>query len=230
MKPIIHAQNSAKLFGKAEAYFDLHQLMDISKSTLPDVRHRMMFHHKEGIGFVVSILGKKISASPTTLTLVSKITEQHINEDLSFIPPLQKYLDLIPLEKWMKEAYHAFPTKSCEFAKTYPKIHSFLYQFLTPDPRSIILVCNTLMPYFVEKKFGPLVGKKPTRDIVEKFISSFVEIQGLEFLLDDMAVESWMVRPALLKKDVIQIPKKKQTVIHKTIRQIIQDPMSRRLD
>lgn len=231
MKPIIHAQSSAKKFGgKADLYFPLHQLMDISKSSMPDVRHRMLFHHDKGITLMQSIFGKDIQISSTKKVPVKSIAVQHVMEDLSFIPPLQKYLDVIPMETWIKQAYNGFPNPTCTFAKQYPAVYKFIKKWISKDPRSIILVCNTLFPYIVETTFGPLTKGKPTRDIVENFIGTFVEIQGLEFLLDDMKIESWMIRPELLQGNVFQPPTKKQKVIYKKETIIHRDPMSIRLD
>lgn len=232
MKPIIHALNSAKEFGGVPGvYFDIHQLMDISKSALPDVRHRMIFHHRLGVQLLPQVFGKTIQNTIGKRVSVEKIIEQHIIEDLSFVPTAKQYFALIPLEEWMTKAFDSFPTANSGFAKKHPKIYKFIKGWLmSNEKRSIIFVCNTFMPYLVEKAFGPLIGKIPTRDLVEKFISSFVEIQGLEFLLDDMKIENWMIRPAILQKDVVQQPQKKQKVIKQTIVRNYVHPMHRRLD
>lgn len=45
-KPIIHAQSSARKFWWiAEDYLDIHELMDNSKSTIADNRHRALTHN-----------------------------------------------------------------------------------------------------------------------------------------------------------------------------------------
>lgn len=212
MKPIIHAKSSAKTHGgKPEHYFPLHQLMDSAKMSVPDVRHRMLFHHEEGVAFVESILGKKTKIGGHKKVDTAVICREHIDEDLSYMPSLQQYLDLIKTEDWMQQAIAKAPKPS----KKQTELEQFILSFLTEDPRSIILVCNTHMPYIAEIKFGPEFGGAPTRDLAERFIGSFVEIQGLEFLLDDMTVAEWMIRPALRTGQVNQPAGKKKTIIYR---------------
>ena len=216
MKPIIHAISSEKKHGGISTdYFQLHQLMDSAKISIPDVRHRMMFHHEEGIGFIKSILGDKLKITGTKKRVpTATICREHIDEDLSFIPTLQQYLNLIKQEEWMNKAMNSVPKPS----KRQTELEQFILSFLTDDVRSIILVGNTHMPYIAETKFGPLFNGKPTRDLAENFINTFVKIEGLEFLLDDMQVEEWMIRPAIRTGKIEQPAGKKKTIIHQTVR------------
>jgi hypothetical protein len=49
-KPWIHAKSSARKFGgKPEDYIDVHNLMDSSKGTINDNRHRCLAHNS---GFI----------------------------------------------------------------------------------------------------------------------------------------------------------------------------------
>ncbi len=46
MIPKVHADNSANKFGgKPEDYMDIHLLMDSTKGTFPDNRHRAITHN-----------------------------------------------------------------------------------------------------------------------------------------------------------------------------------------
>lgn len=203
MKPIIHAQNSVKKFGGTlEDYLPIHELMDIGKSVVPDVRHRMLFHHKTGIPLLSLILGDtiKLSRSSGKKVFVNAVTMQHIEEDLGSIPSLNDYLNCIPDESWHVDAYNAFIEYLPAFAKKAPALSEFVRQFVdrsNDSPKNIILVCNSLFPYIAEKKFGPMIGKKPTRDLVEHHIRQFVEIYPLSDLLEHMSVEDWMIRPGV---------------------------------
>lgn len=48
--PIVHARNSARKFGgKMEDYLEIHEWFDETKAWIPDMRHRALRHHSEGI-------------------------------------------------------------------------------------------------------------------------------------------------------------------------------------
>lgn len=53
-KPWIHALSSAKRYGgKPEDYMDIHNLMDSSKSSIADNRHRALTHNSWFIGYIL---------------------------------------------------------------------------------------------------------------------------------------------------------------------------------
>lgn len=59
MKPFIHAKSSAKKYGgHPNDYIDIHHFMDSSKSVIPDVRHRAIFHSAFGCFIVEQMFGK----------------------------------------------------------------------------------------------------------------------------------------------------------------------------
>lgn len=103
--PFIHAQSSAKRYGgKPEDYLDIHELMDSSKSTFADNRHRALTHN---IWFVTTILPKIFGHSRTNSDgrsyNVKDIGEQHVLEDfrMKFIPTVQDYLSEMEIKDWM---------------------------------------------------------------------------------------------------------------------------------
>lgn len=101
-KPYIHAKSSARRFGGApEDYMDIHELMDESKSAMADVRHRAVFHSAYGIYIVQKIFGQTRVNSEGKTYSVRDIAEQHIMEDLGFIPTLEKWMSGAPIEPWM---------------------------------------------------------------------------------------------------------------------------------
>ncbi len=58
MKPIIHAKSSVKRFGgKTEDYIEIHNMMDSSKSSFSDNRHRAIFHHSFGTFVMEKLFG-----------------------------------------------------------------------------------------------------------------------------------------------------------------------------
>ncbi len=102
MKPYIHAKNSAKKFGGSYLdYLPIHNEMDSSKAALPDVRHRVIYHTSFGIYIIEKIFGEVITNSDGKEVSVRDIAEQHVMEDLGFIPTLENYLQNMRVQEWM---------------------------------------------------------------------------------------------------------------------------------
>ena len=102
--PIIHAKNSAKKFGgKPEDYLDIHQLMDSSKASFSDARHRTITHN---IWFCVNIIpkifGEERKNSDGNFYCPKDVAEMHCIEDIGSVPTIQDYLENMTLEKWMQ--------------------------------------------------------------------------------------------------------------------------------
>ena len=106
-KPIVHANSSARRWGgSAEDYLPLHQLMDSSKGTFADNRHRALTHNSWFIapnGPLELIFGVTITNSEGRKVSVRDIGEQHILEDFGnkFIPSVQDYLQHMQMQDWM---------------------------------------------------------------------------------------------------------------------------------
>ena len=104
-KPFIHAQSSARKFGgKPEDYLDIHNLMDSSKSVMPDNRHRALTHNSWFIGHIIEkIFGVTRLNSEGRQYSTRDIAEQHVLEDFGgrFIPSAQDYLQEIHYHEWM---------------------------------------------------------------------------------------------------------------------------------
>jgi hypothetical protein len=102
MKPAIHAENSAKQFGgKPEDYMKIHQWFDQTKAHMGDNRHRAILHNSWGIFLAESVFGITIINSDGKLVSVRDIGEQHVFEDLGFIPSISDYLSKMSIEDWM---------------------------------------------------------------------------------------------------------------------------------
>jgi hypothetical protein len=102
MKPHIHAQSSASKYGGIpEDYLEIHNFMDSSKAAIADVRHRALFHSAFGIFVVERVFGVCITNSNGKKVSVRDIAEQHVLEDLGFIPSLEHWLKTMPIEPWM---------------------------------------------------------------------------------------------------------------------------------
>jgi hypothetical protein len=115
-KPYIHAESSARRFGgKPEDYLPIHNLLDSSKGTIADSRHRALTHNTWFIGPdgpLERIFGVNITNSDGRLVSVRDLGEQHILEDFGgrFIPSAQDYLQEIEVKEWMVQGKGAPPS------------------------------------------------------------------------------------------------------------------------
>jgi hypothetical protein len=100
--PYHHAVRSARLFGgKPEDYLALHDWFDESKAHLADFRHRALRHHSEGIFMCASIFGPTLRNSDGKEVPVRTIGEQHVTDDLGWIPSVKDWLQYIQPQPWM---------------------------------------------------------------------------------------------------------------------------------
>lgn len=97
-----HAQSSAKRFGgKVEDYLPIHQWFDATKAQMADNRHRALRHHAEGIFQCEEKFGVTICNSDGREVPVRVLGEQHVQEDLGFIPSVVDWLREIKPQPWM---------------------------------------------------------------------------------------------------------------------------------
>ena len=97
-----HALSSVRKWGGAvDDYLPLHQWFDQSKAILADPRHRALRHHAEGIFMLESMFGATIVNADGRTVPVRLVGEQHVREDLGFIPSFADWARLIAPEAWM---------------------------------------------------------------------------------------------------------------------------------
>lgn len=102
MHPWEHSLSSTKKFGgKPDDYVAIHSWFDESKAYHPDVRHRAVRHHTEGIFLCEKIFGMTITNSDGKKIPTRYIGEQHVKEDLGRVPSVTEWLKGIPMEPWM---------------------------------------------------------------------------------------------------------------------------------
>ena len=100
--PYFHAVSSVKIHGgRHEDYIDIHNWFDATKAIIPDVRHRALRHHSEGIFECERVFGSTIKNSYGKIVPVRVIAEQHVKEDLGRIPTASEWLSEMPLAPWM---------------------------------------------------------------------------------------------------------------------------------
>jgi hypothetical protein len=100
--PYHHALSSVKKWGgTVEDYQAIHAWYDSSKAHSADFRHRAMFHHAAGIWLSETVFGPTITLSTGRIIPTRWVGEQHVREDLGFIPSFTDWVKAIRPEPWM---------------------------------------------------------------------------------------------------------------------------------
>jgi hypothetical protein len=101
-KPWVHAAASARRWGGVpDDYIAIHEKMDSTKMAHAEVTHRAVFHSAFGIYLLEEIFGRTLTNSAGREVHVRDIAEQHVLEDLGFIPSLSDWLREVPVQPWM---------------------------------------------------------------------------------------------------------------------------------
>lgn len=101
-----HSISSARKFGgKPEDYQKIHLWFDQSKGHIADHRHRALLHHSAGIMLAEQVFGPYIVNSDGKQVPTRFIGEQHVKEDLGYIPTLVDWIRQIPVESWMRKGF-----------------------------------------------------------------------------------------------------------------------------
>jgi len=97
-----HALSSVKTWGgTVEDFARIHDWFDGSKQIIADFRHRALRHHAEGIFMAETLFGRTITLSSGRVVPTRLIGEQHVREDLGFIPSFADWVRAIRPEPWM---------------------------------------------------------------------------------------------------------------------------------
>lgn len=102
MKPHLHARTSARKYGGApEDYYAIHTFIDGSKAAVADMRHRAALHNAFGCFVVEAVFGVTAINSEGKTYSPRDVAEDHIIEDLGFLPTLEMWLKNMALQPWM---------------------------------------------------------------------------------------------------------------------------------
>jgi hypothetical protein len=100
--PYYHSISSCKRFGGTpDDYLEVHEWFDRGKASQPDFKHRALSHHSQGIYDAAQLFGATILISTGARGPTRLIGEQHVMEDLGFVPSLQDWMDLLFVKRWM---------------------------------------------------------------------------------------------------------------------------------
>ncbi|MFC9995774.1 DUF6915 family protein [Nocardia sp. NPDC127526] len=98
----IHAQASARHFGGApEDYIAIHEWIDAFKAMVGDVTHRQYRHNSHGPWMAQEVFGRTITNSAGKQILVRDIAENHIVEDLGWLPSPADWSACLTCKVWM---------------------------------------------------------------------------------------------------------------------------------
>lgn len=102
MKPFLHGRIHARKYGgDPDDYADIDDFIDSSKIAFPDIRHRAILHSSFGCFLVEQMFGRTRTNSAGITYSPRDIAEDHIIQDLGFIPTPSHYLDHMELQPWM---------------------------------------------------------------------------------------------------------------------------------
>ena len=103
--PYHHALSSVKKWGgTVDDFIAVHSWFDASKEITADFRHRALRHHAEGIFMAETIFGPTLTLSTGRIIPTRWVGEQHVKEDLGFIPSFADWVKAIRPEPWMGRA------------------------------------------------------------------------------------------------------------------------------
>lgn len=182
MKPLQHAQISAKTFGGVWTdYIELHNFLDSSKSSCAHFKHRFLLHHAEGIDLAVRLFGEQITNSEGQIITTRQILTDHLIEDVGCIVSIEDWAKgLVPKKdtpfyqflarkreqiendtvKGERELLNAFNLSDEDISS----IKSFLALPLknSTHPAAILFTHNSFAIFLAEKLLGIAFVKKLT--------------------------------------------------------------------
>ena len=98
MKPLQHAQISAKTYGGVWSdYIEIHNFLDSSKAACAHFKHRFLLHHAEGIELAAQLFGEQIENNEKQVVSTRRILTDHLIEDVGSIVSIEDWArDLMP--------------------------------------------------------------------------------------------------------------------------------------
>lgn len=102
MKPFLHSKIHVKKYGGVpEDYADIDDFIDSTKQAVADVRHRAILHSAFGCFLVEKVFGRTRINSAGKEYSPRDVAEDHIQQDLGFIPTMEHYLKNMQIQPWM---------------------------------------------------------------------------------------------------------------------------------
>lgn len=180
MKPLQHAQISAKTYGGHwQDYIEIHSFLDSSKAASAHFKHRFLLHHREGVELGVRIFGDGLTNSLGNVVETRRLLTDHLIEDVGKVVSVEDWAhDLLPssgdsfykfLSKKREqieqnkvtgenELFQAFGLSSADIEKIktflrFPLCHS-------RHPAALLVSHNSFAVFLAENLFGHAFVKK----------------------------------------------------------------------
>ena len=100
--PYHHALSSVRKWGgTVDDYMEIRSWFDRSKEIIATFQHRALRHHAEGVYACEAVFGKTLTLSSGRIIPTRWVGEQHVKEDLGFIPSFADWARSIRPEPWM---------------------------------------------------------------------------------------------------------------------------------
>lgn len=99
---VIHAQASARHFGGVpDDYIAVHEWIDQFKKLVGDITHRQYLHNTAGPWMAQEVFGRTITNSDGKQISVRDICENHVVEDLGWLPSPADWSACLTCKVWM---------------------------------------------------------------------------------------------------------------------------------
>lgn len=179
MKPLQHAQISAKTYGGCWSdYIEIHSFLDSSKAASAHFKHRFLLHHAEGIELAIRIFGEIVINSVNREISTKLLLTDHLIEDVGRIVTIEDWArDLMPKQndsfyrflnkkreqiensqiRGERELFQAFNLKK-EDTTTVKKFLTFPFENST-HPAALLFSHNSFAVFIAEKVFGYAFAK-----------------------------------------------------------------------
>ena len=113
MKAYLHGKIHAKKYGGIpDDYADIDDFIDSTKQAVADVRHRAILHSAFGCFLVERMFGRTRINSDGKEYSPRDVAEDHIQQDLGFIPTMEQYLNNMTVQPWMSGTMKKNPKKT----------------------------------------------------------------------------------------------------------------------
>lgn len=100
MKPLQHAQISAKTYGGVWTdYIEIHNFLDSSKSSCANFKHRFLLHHAEGINLAVRLFGEQLTNSNRQTNSIRQILTDYLIEDVGNVVTIEDWSNCLMPKK-----------------------------------------------------------------------------------------------------------------------------------
>ena len=223
MTPVHHALHSAHRWGGTIAtYVPVHAWLDQSKAAWSDPRHRAFLHHRQG-AILAALLLLPTTEGPRS---TREVAEDHIMEDLGFLPDAKEWLVHLRPKSWMSHGAMTAEDHAQASARRWggtPALYLPVHAFLDGDDPSFpvawarALLHHGMGIHLALARFGEILRPSPSivvpvREVLETHIR--LDCGTLPSLADwygRLTVMPWMFRGSAADQAVRDLTRQAQS-------------------